>query len=125
MSSNLFSTEPGGEQTQYERDASDVQPHAKVAGQLGDPATGTSTSTHKAASNVPNTQGITPADKIRYGQSIQEGGVGGKTSTVTGETAEDGFGGTEALEEKGGSVAQERRVQGYGGSNDMDRNIGA
>jgi hypothetical protein len=36
-----------------------------------------------------------------------------------------GFGGTEAMQESGGSAAQERRVQGYGGEKDMDRNIGA
>ncbi|KAF1963212.1 hypothetical protein CC80DRAFT_542355 [Byssothecium circinans] len=125
MTSNLMSTEPGGEQTQYERDDSDVQPHAKQAGQLGDPTAGTTTNSHKSASNAPNTQGVTPAAKIRYGQSIQEGGMGGKTGTVAGEATQGGFGGTEALKEQGGSVAQERREQGYGGSKDMDRNIGA
>jgi len=42
---------------------------------------------HKKTSDpgAPNTQGITPADKIRYGQSIQEGGAGGKTTSSTGE----------------------------------------
>lgn len=74
----------------------------------------TSIETHKT--NEPNTQGITPADKIRYGQSIQEGGMGGKTNTVTGEA-------DKATDED--STAKERREQGYGGSKDMDRTIGA
>ncbi|CAI6264936.1 unnamed protein product [Periconia digitata] len=85
MSSNLVDTVPGGEDTPYEQDNSDVKAHAKQAGQLGDPATGTTTNPHTSASNAPNTQGVTPAEKIRYGQSIQEGGAGGKTGTVSGE----------------------------------------
>lgn len=93
-----------------------------------DPATGTSTSdsTSNSNSNEPNTQGITPADKIRYGQSIQEGGMGGKTSNSTGEArTEGGFGGTEGLDEEGESAAQSRREQGYGGEKDMARDVGA
>jgi hypothetical protein len=69
----------------------------------------------QSKTNEANTQGITPADKIRYGQSIQEGGMGGKTN-ATGEA--------DAVDD-GSSAAKARRVQGYGGSKDMDRNIGA
>lgn len=36
-----------------------------------------------------------------------------------------GFGGTEALDKEKGSLAQERRAQGYGGDADMDNNVGA
>lgn len=57
---------------------------------VSDPATGTTSHVHKTASGAPNTQGVTPAEKIRYGQSIQEGGMGGKTNTVTGEAREEG-----------------------------------
>lgn len=69
---------------------------------------------------------MSKADKIRYGQSIQEGGMGGKTTGATGEAnAEGGFGGTEALNEASDSFSKERREQGYGGGKDMDRKIGA
>lgn len=137
MSSGLMDTEKGGEQTQYEGEHTDMLPHKQEAGQLGgnsDPkragshplthtasavqgaSTEQPTSTDTSKTNEPNTQGITPADKIRYGQSIQEGGMGGKTNTTTGEA-------DKATDDP--SAAQERRQQGYGGSKDMDRSIGA
>jgi hypothetical protein len=79
------------------------------------------------ASNEPNTQGITPAEKIRYGQSIQEGGMGGQTNSTGEASTEGGFGGTERLkgEEGDDDAAQSRRVQGYGGDKDMRRDVGA
>ncbi|KAF3048094.1 hypothetical protein E8E12_010251 [Didymella heteroderae] len=121
MSSGLMDTEKGGEQTQYEGEHTDMLPHKQEAGQLGASAvqggsTVQPTSTDTSKTNEPNTQGITPADKIRYGQSIQEGGMGGKTNTVTGEA-------DKATDDP--SAAEERRAQGYGGSKDMDRTIGA
>ncbi|PSN69137.1 hypothetical protein BS50DRAFT_572303 [Corynespora cassiicola Philippines] len=126
MSKNLMDTEPGGEQTQYEGIHTFVKPHSKQAGQLGDPATGTTTELNKAASNAPNTQGVTPAEKMRYGQAISEGGVGGKTTEATGEAATaGGFGGTDALEEQGEGFAKQRSEQGYGGERDMRRDVGA
>ncbi|KAH7090253.1 hypothetical protein FB567DRAFT_519425 [Paraphoma chrysanthemicola] len=125
MSNNLMDTEPGGEQTQYEGAHNLSEPHNKQAGQLGDPATGTSTSQPKRATDEPNTQGVTKADKIRYGQSIQEGGMGGKTTSSTGQANDGGFGGTAAQEQQDDSFSKERREQGYGGGKDMDRNIGA
>ncbi|KAF2689114.1 hypothetical protein K458DRAFT_383777 [Lentithecium fluviatile CBS 122367] len=126
MSGQLMDTEKGGEQTQYEGAHNLANPHDKQAGQLGDLSTDTITNPHKPASNAPNTQGVTPADKIRYGQAIQEGGMGGKTTGSRGEaTSEGGFGGTEALEESSASAAQERRQQGYGGTKDQDTTIGA
>ncbi|CAO2651084.1 Nn.00g093810.m01.CDS01 [Neocucurbitaria sp. VM-36] len=126
MSKNLMDTEIGGEQTQYEGSHTFMEPHDKQAGQLGDPSEGTTTKQKTNATDEPNTQGVTKADKIRYGQSIQEGGMGGKTANSTGEAnAEGGFGGTEALNEESDSFSKERREQGYGGGKDMDRNIGA
>ncbi|KAF2655265.1 hypothetical protein K491DRAFT_431912 [Lophiostoma macrostomum CBS 122681] len=133
MSDNpsLMDTEPGGEQTQYEGEHTHVEPHANEAGQLGDPSTHTTTSDSQAprASNTPNTQGVTPAEKIRYGQSIQEGGMGGQTTSSTGEAkTEGGFGGTGKLGQDGeeeDEAAKSRREQGYGGEGDMDRGIGA
>lgn len=116
MSSNLIPTEPGGEQTQYEGIHTHVDPPSKQPGQMGgtpplhtsppplsantasphpsDPATSTASPpahAHKAASNAPNTQSVTPAEKMRYGQSIQEGGMGGKTDAATGEAGEEGM----------------------------------
>ncbi|KAH9875267.1 hypothetical protein J1614_004758 [Plenodomus biglobosus] len=126
MSSNLMNTEPGGEQTQYEGVHTFVDPHAKQAGQLGNPNEGTTESPNKKATDEPNTQGITKADKIRYGQSIQEGGMGGKTTSSTGEASQEGgFGGTKAIDEQDTSAATQRRQQGYGGGQDMDKSIGA
>jgi hypothetical protein len=153
MSDKLMDTEPGGEQTQYEGVHTFIEPHAKQGGQLAGMSlpllfsishlnphistlltharTGNSdrTSVHKQTGNdpgAPNTQGVSTADKIRYGQSIQEGGAGGKTTTSTGQANEgSGFGGAEALNEEQDSAAKTRREQGYGGDKDMDRNIGA
>ncbi|KAF2017266.1 hypothetical protein BU24DRAFT_460335 [Aaosphaeria arxii CBS 175.79] len=81
---------------------------------------------HKIASNVPNTQGVTPADKIRYGQSIQEGGMGGKTAGMAGvAVSAGGFGGTDALREEEDEFTKVRREQGYGNGTDMAKDIGA
>jgi hypothetical protein len=55
-----------------------------------DPSQGTSVNTKTSDPGAPNTQGITPADKIRYGQSIQEGGMGGKTTSSTGQANTEG-----------------------------------
>ncbi|KAH7392605.1 hypothetical protein BKA66DRAFT_411963 [Pyrenochaeta sp. MPI-SDFR-AT-0127] len=126
MSNKLMNTEKGGEQTQYEGVHTFVEPHAKQAGQFGGSSSATTSTQHKFNPNEPNTQGITNAEKIRYGQSIQEGGMGGKTTSSTGEAnAEGGFGGTAAVNEQDDSFSKERREQGYGGGRDMDRNIGA
>ena len=68
----------------------------------------------------PNTVGISKADKIRYGQSIQEGGMGGKTG------AEGGLadGGADEPTAEGGA-SEQRRQQGYGGEADMSKDVGA
>lgn len=82
-----------------------------------DPNTGTDApdGMHKSASDTPNTQGITPSEKIRYGQSLQESGMGGKTVGSSGQVDAE----VQTI------AAQERRQQGYGGTKDMDRDIGA
>ncbi|KAF1993351.1 hypothetical protein P154DRAFT_406155, partial [Amniculicola lignicola CBS 123094] len=123
----LMDTSPGGEQTQYEGEASDMQPHNKLAGQMGQTSAPTALADkqHDKKTNEPNTQGVTPADKIRYGQSIQEGGVGGKTTSSSGQANQGGFGGTEGLKvegEDGGEGA--RRKQGYGGRGEMSGEVG-
>ncbi|KAF1360073.1 hypothetical protein EJ07DRAFT_165706 [Lizonia empirigonia] len=119
MSSGLMDTEKGGEQTQYEGEHTDMLPHKQEAGQLGAttvPSTEQPTQIDNRKTGEPNTHGITPADKIRYGQSIQESGMGGKTNTTTGEV-------DKATDED--SAAKQRKEQGYGDGKDMDRNIGA
>jgi hypothetical protein len=155
MSDNLMDTEPGGESGQYEGNLGYIDPVAKQSGQLGgtsphpplsidsstpfrsaflltrpttDPATGTQMAdqTPKSASTGPNSQGVTPAEKMRYGQTIQESGGGaGRTADAKGQaSSEGGFGGTERLAEEEGDAVNQRKVQGYGGDKDMDRNIG-
>ncbi|KAF2116706.1 hypothetical protein BDV96DRAFT_572723 [Lophiotrema nucula] len=81
MSGGLMDTAPGGEQTQYEGEHEATKPHKKAVGQFGSPGEGTTIDPSKRAADpgAPNTQGVTPADKVRFGQSIQEGGAGGKT----------------------------------------------
>ncbi|KAF1831580.1 hypothetical protein BDW02DRAFT_606122 [Decorospora gaudefroyi] len=154
MPDKLMDTEPGGEQTQYEGIHTFIDPHAKQAGQLSDstltittttihhpssanpPNTDTTPSTTLAnpsspskSTTTPNTQGVSAADKIRYGQSIQEGGMGGQTTSASGEAKTGGaFGGGVAAEEEeqdGGGAVETRREQGYGGERDMDRGVGA
>ena len=102
--------------------------HSNSNAVTADPATGTQThdQMHKSASTGPNSQGVTPAEKLRYGQTIQESGGGAGRTDATGQAnSEGGFGGTEKLEDGGEGAAQQRRQQGYGGQKDMDRNIGA
>ncbi|KAG9205234.1 hypothetical protein G6514_008811 [Epicoccum nigrum] len=130
MTSNLMDTEKGGEQTQYEGEHTDMMPHKQEAGQLGASAVqGGSTSQPTSSSEIkqdskktdePNTVGISKADKIRYGQSIQEGGVGGKTGAEGGLAA----GGADEPTADG-DAAEQRRQQGYGGETDMRRDVGA
>lgn len=62
------------------------------------------------------------AEKIRYGQSLSENGMGGQT-TGLGEANSSGAG-SKAQDETEDPVS-ERQKSGYGGANDMDRNIGA
>lgn len=95
---------------------------------ITDPATGTQTHdlTPKSASTGPNSQGVTPAEKMRYGQSIQESGGGaGRTDTSGQANNEGSIGRVERLGEDGEGAAQQRKEQGYGGDKDMDRIIGA
>ncbi|KAH7116831.1 hypothetical protein B0J11DRAFT_583543 [Dendryphion nanum] len=122
MSSSLMDTEPGGEQTQYEAEASDTIPHKKEPGQFGNASEGTQLADQHPSKppNAPNTQGITPADKIRYGQAIQEGGAGGKTEGGLKGGIDEGKAGDANVEAREG-----RKVQGYGGENEMRRDVGA
>lgn len=68
--------------------------------------------------------GATTAEKIRYGQSLSENGMGGQTTGLGEANNEGGYGGTKAEFAEEDAVS-EREKSGYGGDNDMDRNIGA
>lgn len=55
---------------------------------------------------------------MRYGQTISEGGMGGMTTTdVAGGKAQD-------RGEDGGEAGHSRRAEGYGGSEDVSREVG-
>jgi len=126
MSSNLMETSAGGEQTQYEAEATDVQPPKQSTGQMGDPQNTTTEDASKTSERAQQDaeKGEQKAENIRYGQTISEGGMGGMTSNQTGEAGQEGFG---RMEDKSGNSdgAAERRVEGYGGDRDMNREIGA
>jgi len=96
-------TAPGGENTQYESIKEFTKPHKKESGQMGDP-TDTSTTKESNDEGAANSVGITPAEKIRYGQALQEGGMGGKTAGGLEDSGVD--------EVKEGDGA--RAAQGYG-----------
>lgn len=123
MSSGLMET--GGEQTGYEDALTENVPAKKSGGQMGQPSTTENPSNTDAAAQQKADRGEQTAENIRYGQSISEGGMGGMTSNQGGEAAESGYGRVKdaGSEDKGG--AEERRQAGYGGSKDMDREIGA
>jgi len=124
MSSNLMRTEAGGEQTQYEGEATHTQPHKKSGGQLGEPETTTDPSQTAEGQQARAERAARTTENIRYGQTLSEGGMGGKTTDASGEAAQEGYG---RLEDQPGDsdAAQSRKVQGYGGERDMNREVGA
>lgn len=126
MSSSLLSTEPGGEQTQYEGAVTENQPPKKSGGQMGAAATTEDPSNTAAAAKQQAERGQQTAENIRYGQTISEGGMGGMTKGQQGKAEKEGFGrvkeGSGSAEEGG---AEERVKAGYGGGKDMDRDVGA
>lgn len=66
------------------------------------------------------TKGAASAEKIRYGQALSEQGFGGQTTTSSGTT--DPTAGEKNPDQEG---KEARKTAGYGGDNDMDREIGA
>ncbi|KAL8667104.1 MAG: hypothetical protein Q9202_001026 [Teloschistes flavicans] len=53
-------------------------------------------------------RGAQPAENIRYGQTISEGGMGGKTTEASG-----GYGSTD-IQSAQDSAEESRQAQGYG-----------
>ncbi|KAI7083450.1 hypothetical protein KC356_g7538 [Hortaea werneckii] len=128
MSSNLMETEAGGETQQYEGDLGLKDPHKKSGGQLGHPQTTTDPSNTPEGAQTAAARTERNMENIRYGQTLSEtGGVGGMTQGQQGIGEKDGFGGAvgeRVSGDKSLDAAQERKEQGYGGSNDMNREIG-
>ncbi|KAK0367375.1 hypothetical protein LTR91_007366 [Friedmanniomyces endolithicus] len=129
MSSGLMETDPGGEDQQYEGNLHTADPHRKSAGQLGQSASESHTTTDPSQTDAGKQQaaerGEKTAENIRYGQTISEtGGMGGMTQGMEGSTEQAGFGGGVGgtAEESGG--ADTRTLQGYGGKEDMSREVG-
>jgi len=67
-------------------------------------------------SGVSADRGQQTADNVRYGQNISESGMGGKTTTSSGDAQQDGYGGAEAQDTE---LKNTRREQGMGPGNDI------
>lgn len=115
-------------------------PHKKSGGQFGSefyppifsipqPALPTPTDPETSVDSVPEVEaakkaedGEKKAEKIRYGQSLSENGMGGQTTGLG--QANSGSAGSKAQDVD--EAAKNERIQsGYGGDKDMDRDIGA
>lgn len=67
-------------------------------------------------------RGEQTADNIRYGQNVSESGMGGMTAGQGGGAAKATYG---AVKDQGGEEqAEGRSAAGYGGGEDMKKNIG-
>ncbi|KZF20003.1 hypothetical protein L228DRAFT_33413 [Xylona heveae TC161] len=119
MSSNLFSTSPGGETPQYESIKTVTNETPKQTGQFGDLSSSETTDPLKE-------RGEQRAEQIRYGQGISESGVGGMTKDVGGAAGhEGGYGGAKADPAFETADTNTRAAQGYGGKNETGEDIGA
>ncbi|KAK6430213.1 hypothetical protein LTR95_013634 [Oleoguttula sp. CCFEE 5521] len=117
MSSGLMSTEPGGEQTQYEAEHNDVLPSSKSSGQLGASQEHTKPGNESVVADQQKAErGEKTAENIRYGQKLSEEGFGGVT---TGQEGGAGVGKGE-----GGSDGEARAKMGYSGGKGSGEEIG-
>lgn len=112
----------------YEGDLGLKDPHKKSGGQLGTPQTTTDPANTPEGAQAAAARTERNMENIRYGQTLSEtGGVGGMTQGQQGTGEKDGFGGAVGERfsgDKSLDAVQERKGQGYGGSNDMNREIG-
>lgn len=67
-------------------------------------------------------EGEKTAEKIRYGQSLSENGMGGQTTGLGQANSSSAGAKAQDVDEEAKS---ERVKSGYGGDKDMDRDIGA
>lgn len=110
--SGLMDTEPGGEGSQYESIQTVTKPHTKQGGQMGEEETQPDAVTSQQEQQKAE-RGKKTAENARYGQTISEEGMGGKTTEAGGSANQDGFGASDAQE--GTDNAEESRWdQGYG-----------
>ncbi|CAD0091278.1 unnamed protein product [Aureobasidium vineae] len=119
MSQNLMDTQPGGDTE------GSTQPSTPSQCRTRSPADSSATSVDfvpevEAAKKAED--GEKTAEKIRYGQSLSENGMGGQTTGLG--QANSSSAGSEAQNTDADAVS-EREMSGYGGDKDMDRNIGA
>ena len=71
-------------------------------------------------------RGERTAENIRYGQTISEGGIGGMTKDQEGSVTQGGYG--RVADRSGldsGDSADSREASGYGGQQDMNKDVGA
>lgn len=100
-----------------------MEPHKKSGGQLGDAQTSVDSNPQADAAQQAE-RGAKTAENIRYGQGISEQGMGGQTTTSSGEAGQEGYGQmADQAEEMSGKG--DRVAEGYGGDKDMARDIGA
>ncbi|KAL8902389.1 MAG: hypothetical protein Q9192_000016 [Flavoplaca navasiana] len=112
MSSKLMDTEPGGEGNQYESIQTVTNPHSKQGGQMGEPETQPDSVKEQQAQDKAD-RGARTAENVRYGQTISEGGMGGKT-TEAGGSANQGSYGSSYGQAGQDSAEETRQEQGYG-----------
>ncbi|KAF2219549.1 hypothetical protein BDZ85DRAFT_304685 [Elsinoe ampelina] len=111
------------------------KPHATSTGQLStapsDPSSAPSHSLDPTQTKPHHERGEQTAANIRYGQAISEQGMGGKTTTLSGEAGQEGgYGGTSGkgvagTGREGEGEERERGKQGYAGGREMRGDIGA
>ncbi|OCT48026.1 hypothetical protein CLCR_04364 [Cladophialophora carrionii] len=104
-------TVPGGETPQYESIKTETVPASKQRGQLGD-----GPNTSETATAADQERGQKTAENIRYGQNISEVGMGGKTTSQTGEAGpQAGYGGApDRSDDQKDSRPQQRYGEGTG-----------
>ncbi|KAI4095914.1 MAG: hypothetical protein LQ344_001295 [Seirophora lacunosa] len=107
MSSGLMNTEPGGEGDQYESIKTVTNPHSKQ----GEPETQPDAVDQQQEQDKAD-RGARTAENIRYGQTISEGGMGGKTTEAGGAANQGGYGSTDTQPNQDGAE-ESREAQGY------------
>ncbi|KAF2760477.1 hypothetical protein EJ05DRAFT_509007 [Pseudovirgaria hyperparasitica] len=135
MTSNLMTTEPGGEQTQYEAQHTTQDPPTREPGQMGTSTTTndeqTRPETRKTDPSVATNTKVAKSEAMRFGQAMSEEGVGGMTTVERNAGSagvEGGFGDNKGRARdtttSSSSSEQSRREAGYDASNEQSREIG-
>jgi hypothetical protein len=118
----LISITRSSSPNRYESITTEVQPHKKSGGQLGEPETTTDPSKTDEVTGDRAERGEKKAENMRYGQAISEQGVGGFTTGQSGDATQGGYG---QVDDKAEDDASGRKAAGYGGKQDADPEIGA